>query len=261
MPRGLVAVVRLASVSRMCLGLGVSLSASGECGRRSRRSPYVGPLSRARAGVQGSRTVVALWDGTSLGDLAAAKAVLGAFDVVLVTEWLGHPATRAYLGAARVSVPGNWMETRAPGATTPRIPVSCAPSSSTPSSSYSAATFVALCSQYARENDGGSADSELGFEFVDENDGHFQDLTAPVSDHFCVADGETFAHPTPSPTQLPTAPPTPPPIAPPRNSPGVRPADPRTACARLACRFAAHHRRHRSQSPAVCTAPPQACAA
>ena len=40
------------------------------------------------------------WDGTSLGDLAAAKAVLGAFDVVLVTEWLGHPATRAYLERA-----------------------------------------------------------------------------------------------------------------------------------------------------------------
>lgn len=41
------------------------------------------------------------WDGTTpLGALAAAKAVLGAFDVVLVTEWLGHPATRAYLERA-----------------------------------------------------------------------------------------------------------------------------------------------------------------
>ena len=70
------------------------------------------------------------------------------------------PPTRAYLGAARVSVPGNWMETRAPGATIPRMPVSCAPSSATPSSSYSAATFVALCSQYARANGGGGADSD-----------------------------------------------------------------------------------------------------
>ena len=36
---------------------------------------------------------------------------------------------------------------------------------------------------------GGAADSEIGFEFIDAEGGHFQDLSAPYSDHFCVTDG------------------------------------------------------------------------
>ena len=43
---------------------------------------------------------------------------------------------------------------------------------------------------------GGSADSELGFEFRDEVGGHFRDLSAPLSDHFCVGAGDVFEHPT-----------------------------------------------------------------
>ena len=41
---------------------------------------------------------------------------------------------------------------------------------------------------------------EIGFEFIDEIGGHFQDLTAPYADHFCVAAGDVFDHPTASPT-------------------------------------------------------------
>ena len=44
--------------------------------------------------------------------------------------------------------------------------------------------------------DGGAADSEIGFEFVDEVGGHFQDFSAPYADHMCVAGGDVFAHPT-----------------------------------------------------------------
>ncbi len=63
---------------------------------------------------------------------------------------------------------------------------------------------------------GGDADSEIGFEFVDENASHFSDLTAPYADHMCVAGGHVFAHPTSSPT-------TPPPTAPPSTRPTVVP--------------------------------------
>ena len=61
---------------------------------------------------------------------------------------------------------------------------------------------------------GGSAESEIGFEFRDEIGGDFQDLVAPYSDHFCVEDGDVFRHPTPAPsistppTKLPTPGPT-----------------------------------------------------
>ena len=61
---------------------------------------------------------------------------------------------------------------------------------------------------------GGSAISEVGFEFLDEVGGHFQDLAAPYADHFCVAAGDVFDHPTASPsvsvtpTPLPTPAPT-----------------------------------------------------
>ena len=39
---------------------------------------------------------------------------------------------------------------------------------------------------------GGNADSEISFNFVDEIGGHFQDLNAPFSDHFCVQNGDVF---------------------------------------------------------------------
>ena len=57
---------------------------------------------------------------------------------------------------------------------------------------------------------GGAADSEIGLEFLDEVGGHFQDLSAPYADHFCVAAGDVFDHPTVSPTvtQVPTPGPT-----------------------------------------------------
>merc|ERR1719337_91278 len=62
--------------------------------------------------------------------------------------------------------------------------------------------------------DGGAADAEIGFEFVDEVGGHFQDFAAPYADHMCVGGGDVFAHPTaspttPDPTQVPTKVPTP----------------------------------------------------
>ena len=47
---------------------------------------------------------------------------------------------------------------------------------------------------------GGSADSEIGFEFEDEHGGHFQALGAPYAEHFCVEAGDVFDHPTASPT-------------------------------------------------------------
>ena len=53
--------------------------------------------------------------------------------------------------------------------------------------------------------DGGAADSEIGFEFVDEVGGHFQDFSAPYADHMCVSGGDVFDHPTASPTPLPIA--------------------------------------------------------
>ena len=79
--------------------------------------------------------------------------------------------------------------------------------------------------------DGGAADSEIGFEFVDEAGGHFQDFSAPYADHMCVSGGDVFDHPTASPTALPTAlpsafptaQPTPAPTAAPVPSPTVRP--------------------------------------
>ena len=72
--------------------------------------------------------------------------------------------------------------------------------------------------------DGGAADSEIGFEFVDEVGGHFQDFSAPYADHMCVSGGDVFDHPTASPstlppTQAPTEAPTPAPSAIPMPSP------------------------------------------
>ena len=57
--------------------------------------------------------------------------------------------------------------------------------------------------------DGGTADSEIGFEFVDEIGGHFADFAAPYADHMCVAAGDVFDHPTVSPTVSPTPVPVP----------------------------------------------------
>ena len=58
---------------------------------------------------------------------------------------------------------------------------------------------------------GGSTDSEIGFELIGNLGEHFQDLSAPYSDHFCVAGGDLFDHPTPSPSisALPSALPSP----------------------------------------------------
>ena len=75
------------------------------------------------------------------------------------------------------------------------------------------------------------ADSELGFEFIDEIGGHFQDLTAPYQDHLCVAQGDVFDHPTanrpsrsrPSADAVPTPAPTPAPTAVPSPAPTVVP--------------------------------------
>ena len=72
---------------------------------------------------------------------------------------------------------------------------------------------------------GGSADSELGFRFVDEVGGHFQDLAAPYSDHLCVSTGDVFDHPTFSPTvsPFPTPAPTPTPTSLPSPLPSTLP--------------------------------------
>ena len=43
---------------------------------------------------------------------------------------------------------------------------------------------------YALVVGGGSADSEIGFEFEDEHGGHFQALGAPYAEHFCVEAGD-----------------------------------------------------------------------
>ena len=40
-----------------------------------------------------------------------------------------------------------------------------------------------------------TADSEIGFEFEDEHGGHFQALSAPYADRFCVAAGDVFDGP------------------------------------------------------------------
>ena len=56
---------------------------------------------------------------------------------------------------------------------------------------------------------GGSAESEISFEFMDEEGNHFQDLAAPYSDHFCCTDGDVFDHPTPAPSPLPSISPAP----------------------------------------------------
>ena len=68
---------------------------------------------------------------------------------------------------------------------------------------------------------GGVAPSEVGFAFRDEHGGHFQDLTAPFSDHFCVEHGDVFEHPTASPTvsQYPSLVPFPAPSVSPAPSP------------------------------------------
>ena len=71
----------------------------------------------------------------------------------------------------------------------------------------------------------GLANDEIGFEFVDEIGGHFQDLGAPFHDHFCVGAGDVFDHPTASPTislpptSVPTGSPTPFPSYAPSQSP------------------------------------------
>ena len=72
---------------------------------------------------------------------------------------------------------------------------------------------------------GGSADSEIGFRFVDEIGGHFQDLEAPYSDHLCVAAGDVFDHPTLSPTisSVPSPAPTPMPTSTPTSMPTSSP--------------------------------------
>ena len=79
---------------------------------------------------------------------------------------------------------------------------------------------------------GGAADSEIGFKFIDEVGGHFQDLSAPYADHFCVAAGDIFDHPTPSPsvTAVPTQPPTPYPTAAPTTSAPTTSAAPTCQC-------------------------------
>ena len=71
----------------------------------------------------------------------------------------------------------------------------------------------------------GTNPSEIGFEFDDENGGHFQDLQAPYDDHFCVAGGDTFTHPTALPTvsAVPTSFPTPAPSTLPTSSPTSSP--------------------------------------
>ena len=87
--------------------------------------------------------------------------------------------------------------------------------------------------------------AEIGFEFMDEGDLHFQDLAAPYEEHFCVARGDLFAHPTaqptvtfepsplptvspyptisPHPTPVPSAPPSPLPTMPPTPLPTLSP--------------------------------------
>merc|ERR1719454_1384261 len=71
--------------------------------------------------------------------------------------------------------------------------------------------------------DGGAADSEIGFEFVDEAGGHFQDFAAPHADHMCVSGGDVFAHPTASPTPNPTPAPAPAPTPSPTPAPTSSP--------------------------------------
>ena len=56
---------------------------------------------------------------------------------------------------------------------------------------------------------GGSAESEISFEFIDEIGQHFSGLNAPYDDHFCVAGGDVFEHPTGLPTPLPSISPVP----------------------------------------------------
>ena len=87
--------------------------------------------------------------------------------------------------------------------------------------------------------------AEISFEFQDEGGLHFQDLAAPYHEHFCVARGDLFEHPTaqptvtpmpsplptvspyptisPHPTQIPTATPTPAPSMPPTPLPTISP--------------------------------------
>ena len=63
---------------------------------------------------------------------------------------------------------------------------------------------------------GGTADNEISYEFVDEQGERFSGSSA-MTDHFCVASGDVFAHPSaaptvsdapsPAPSSLPTPPP------------------------------------------------------
>ena len=57
---------------------------------------------------------------------------------------------------------------------------------------------------------GGSADSEISYEFLDEAGDHFMGSSA-ITDHLCVTSGDVFAHPSaaPSVSQIPTLSPTP----------------------------------------------------
>jgi hypothetical protein len=74
---------------------------------------------------------------------------------------------------------------------------------------------------------GGTADSEISFEFIDEIGGHFSDLSAPYSDHLCVAGGDVFDHPTTSPTVStpPSAVPTSTPTLAPTQAPTLTPTE------------------------------------
>ena len=53
------------------------------------------------------------------------------------------------------------------------------------------------------------SESEISFEFMDEEGGHFQGLHAPYSDHFCCAAGDVFEHPSALPTPVPSVTPVP----------------------------------------------------
>ena len=66
---------------------------------------------------------------------------------------------------------------------------------------YSSTEWLCLANGcYELEVTAGSAPGEIGIEFHDEGGGHFSGRGAPFSDHFCVADGSVFAHPTQSPS-------------------------------------------------------------
>ena len=66
---------------------------------------------------------------------------------------------------------------------------------------YSSIEWLCLANGcYELEVTAGSAPEDIGFEFHDEGSGHFSGEEAPFGDHFCVAEGSVFAHPTQSPS-------------------------------------------------------------